>query len=74
MHFLDNGVRSSPFGAALTAACVANCVAAAACAADALLTGNLAVLARFVSVFPTDSNRLSEGSRFTVSPGPSFAH
>ena len=42
MHFLGNGVRSSPFGAALTAACVANFVAVAVSgAADALPTGTL---------------------------------
>ena len=56
MHFLCNGVRSSLFGAALTAACVANCVvAAAACAAGALLTGSLTVFARGVSFLSSDS-------------------
>ena len=56
MHSLGNGVRSSPFGAAETAAWVANCVvAAAACAADALLTGSLTVFARGVSFLSPDS-------------------
>ena len=54
MHFLRSGVRSSPFGAALTAACV-NFVVAAAVAADALPTGTFPFFGRGVSVFPPDS-------------------
>ena len=50
MHFLRNGARSSPFGAALTAACV-NFVVAAPVAADALLTANITVWVCGVSFF-----------------------
>ena len=56
MHFLRNGVRSSAFGAALTAACVANCVVVvAAVAAESLLTANITVLVCGVSFFFCDS-------------------
>ena len=47
--------RASPFGAAVTAACVNCVVAAAACAADALLTANIARLSRGVSFLSSDS-------------------